>query len=157
MFGEKGGKVEGILKNEPDQDAIVDIDNLLNPVFCRNPQELSSPERNICYIEELDNEVNQGGFNQFFLNPSGDHAHEIISALKDIDSTSLLRIMESAVGQFPNAQVPKDSSARRTIMKQIEGTANPVWEGLDDEFSEYEEDIYALMTEYIRQNIRDFR
>jgi hypothetical protein len=43
------------------------------------------------------------------------------------------------------------------MIQQIAGMANPVWEMLDNQFSDYEEDIYALMTEYIRRNITDFR
>ncbi|HEX9908490.1 MAG TPA: DUF4375 domain-containing protein [Thermoplasmata archaeon] len=145
------------MENETDQDAIVDIYNLLSSDFSGNPEKLSVPERNICYIEELDNEVNMAGFRQFFLNPSGAHAQEIVSALNEIKSVSLLRITERAVGQFPNALVPKDPNTRRTVVNQIEGVSNPVWESLDNEFSQYEEDIYALMTEYARNNIGEFR
>jgi hypothetical protein len=152
-----GGKVARILENETDQDAIVDIDNLLAPILSENPGGLSPPEKNICYIEMLDNDVNAGGFKQFFLNPSGEFAHEVVSALREINSVKILQVVEAAVGQFPDARVPKDPNTRRVMIQQIAGMANPVWEMLDNQFSDYEEDIYALMTEYIRRNITDFR
>lgn len=152
-----GGKVEGILNNKTGQDAIIDIDNLLTPIFYKKPGKLSLPERNICYIEELEREVNNGGFNQFFFNSSGDYTHEVISALKEIGSVKFLQIVESAARQFPDARVPKDTDARGTIIEEIEEKADPVWSKLDDEFYKYEEDIYGLMIEYIRKNIRDFR
>jgi len=152
-----GGKVKRILDNETDQDAVVDVYNLLFRAFEENPDGLSLPERTIYYVEELDNGLNMGSLKQFFLDPSGGHAHEIMSALRDINSVRVLQILESAVAQYPDGHVPKDANARRAITQQIEGKASPVWESLDNEFGEYEEDIYALQTEYMRKNIAAFR
>ncbi len=42
-----GGKVAKILDNETDQDAVVDIYNLLLRPFEENPDGLSMPEKNI--------------------------------------------------------------------------------------------------------------
>ncbi|MBN1215668.1 MAG: DUF4375 domain-containing protein [Candidatus Lokiarchaeota archaeon] len=51
-----------------------------NPIFYQNPNELSLPEKNIIFIEKLEREVNNGGFNQFFFNSAGDYSHDILTA-----------------------------------------------------------------------------
>ncbi|OQA19787.1 MAG: hypothetical protein BWY63_01649 [Chloroflexi bacterium ADurb.Bin360] len=155
MFG--ASKVKKILKEASGQDAIMAIDNLLSPVFYSNPEKLSEEERNIVYIEELEREVNNGGFSQFFFNSSGDYTEELIQALKKIGSTKFLQLVESAVAEFPNSHVPKDRSERQEILDSIEDRADPVWDALDAEFYKYEEDIYALMLAYISNNIGKFR
>ena len=154
MFGKK---VEGILKEKNIHDAIMAIDDLLFPIFDKKPHKLSPPEVNFCCIQDLEREVNNGGFHQFFLNSSGDYAHEVITALKSIGSVKFLRLTELAIKEFPNGQVPKNRDERVEILWQIEGKANPVWETLEDEFYQYEEDLDRLLLDYIKKNIEGFR
>ena len=45
--------------------------------------DLSAPERVVLAIEALEREVNNGGYNQFFLNEPS-YAHEIVAALNEI-------------------------------------------------------------------------
>jgi len=152
-----GGKVETILKSKTGQDAIMAVDNLLTPIFYKKPKSLTQSERNIVYIEELEREVNNGGLDQFFVNSSGDYAEETINALKQIRSVRFLKILETAVEQFPNAKPPKDRDERLEVMERIEDKTASIWNALDDEFYKYDEDIYSLMIEYIRANIKEFR
>ncbi|MBN1216196.1 MAG: DMP19 family protein [Candidatus Lokiarchaeota archaeon] len=150
-------KVKKILENQIGQDAIIEIDNLLTPIFYQNPNKLSLPEKNIAIIEELEREINNGGFNQFFFNSAGDYSRNILTALKTIGSTFFLNIFERAIAMFPNSEVPKDRNTRQEFLEKIEEEANPIWEKLDREFYKYEEDIYSLMIDYIKNNINDFR
>lgn len=111
----------------------------------------------ITHIEELEREVNNGGFSQFFFNTSGDFTEETVQALKDIGSTKFLGLVESAVTQFPKSFVPRDQMERAEILEDIEDEAGPIWDDLNIEFYKYEEDIYALMRNYILGNIKKFR
>jgi hypothetical protein len=151
------GKVEGILSKKTGQDAIMEIDELLTPVFFKNPARLTQPEKNVVFIEQLEHEVNNGGIDQFFVNSSGDNAEETINALREIKSVKFLKILETAVQQFPGAKPPKDRDERLEVMEGIEDKTGPVWSSLDNEFYKYEEDIYGLLTDYIQKNIKDFR
>ncbi len=152
-----GGKVESILKSKTEQDAIMAIDNLLTPVFYKKPKSLTQSERNIVYIEEMEREVNNRGLDQFFVNSSGDYAEETVEALKLIKSIRFLKILETAIEQFPNAKPPKDRDERLEVMERIEDKAAPIWGALDDEFYRYDEDIYNLMIAYVRANVKEFR
>jgi hypothetical protein len=152
-----GGKVQDILKQKAGQDAMIEIDSLLAPIFNENPDSLSQPEKNICYIEDLEREVNNGGFGQFFLNSPGDNTEETIHALKEIGSKRFLSLLESATQQFPSGKVPRDRDERLEVMEQIEEKAEAAWSALDDQFYMYDEDIHGLLVAYIQKNIKDFR
>jgi hypothetical protein len=150
-------KVQDILKKQAGEKAIMAIDNLLTPIFYSNPQKLTEEEKVIVYIEELEREVNNGGFSQFFFNSSGDYADEVIQSLRIIGSTRFLSLMESAIAQFPNSLAPKDTKERRELLKQIGDKADPIWNNLDSEFYLYDENIYALMRTYMTNHIKKFR
>jgi hypothetical protein len=152
-----GKKVESILKNKSGQKAIIEIDNLLTPIFYSKPVKLSDCEKNIVYIEELEREVNNGGFKQFFYNSAGDYTFEIINALKLIGSKIFLGLLEKAIKEFPESNVTKDRDKRQEILGNIEEKANIVWEELDNQFFKYEENIYKLLIDYIMKNIKEFR
>ena len=149
--------IENILKTNNGQDAIIEIDNLLSPIFYKNPNILSVPEKNIVLIEELEREINSGGFNSLFFNSPGNYSHEILNALKTIGSTIFFKILEKAIALFPNGEVPKDRDKRQKMLEKIEDKADPIWDELDEMFFNYEEDIYSIMIEYITKNLKDFR
>jgi len=151
-----GKKVEKILKGKNGQDALIEIDNLLTPIFYETPEELTPQEKNIVYIEELEREVNDGGFNQYFINTSGDYVKETLEALKIIGSKIFFELLQKAVNKFPNGTVPQDRDERIDIVNVIDENIE-LWEDLDEEFYNYEEDIYTLMVNYIKNNIKDFR
>ena len=151
------GKVKKILDEKSGEKAIMAIDNLLSPIFYSKPEKLSEEEKTIVYIENLEREVNNGGFSQFFFNSSGDFTEETVIALRNVGSTKFLGLLTSAIEQFPNSYVPKNRMERQDILDRIEDTSSLIWNDLDTEFYKYEEDLYSLMRKYILANIRKFR
>jgi hypothetical protein len=149
-----GKKVEKIIQNE--QNPISEIDNVLSPIFYKNPEKLTFCEKNIVYVEELEREVNNGGFNQYFFNSSGDYVNETVAALETIGSKIFLRILKDAINKFPNGIVPNDREERQDILLEIDED-NELWQELDNEFYKYEEDINDLLIDYIKNNIGEFR
>jgi hypothetical protein len=152
-----GNKVEKIIKNKNGQEAIIEIDKLLTPIFYKNPEKLTLSEKNIVYIGELENEVNNGGFHQYFFNSSGNSTMETINALEVIGSKIFLDLLKKAKNKFPNGIVPKDINERQKILLDITEKNEELWYELDQEFYKYEEDIYILLNNYIKNNINDFR
>lgn len=149
--------VSDILNQKTSQDALIDIDNLLSPIFYSKPEILTEEEKVIVFIEELEREINNGGFNQFFFNSAGDYYSEILSALKKIGSVKFYNIVQNSSKPFPNTNVPSDRNARQEILEEIEDEANELWDDLDQEFYKYEEDIYGLLINFINNNIEKFR
>ncbi|NTW72827.1 MAG: DMP19 family protein [Eubacteriaceae bacterium] len=151
------GEIEKILENEKSQDLIVDISEILLPIFDNDPDDLSNEELNIILIENLEREVNNGGFNSFFWNTWGDMTEETMAALIEVGSVTFRELLDQAIQQFPDGYVPADTEERQNIIEEIEEDAEEVWNDLDDEFYEYNEDLYGLMIDYIKRNIDKFR
>jgi hypothetical protein len=152
-----GKKTEKILKNKNGQDAIIAIDNLLSPIFYKNPEKLTLYEKNIVYIEELERAVNNDGFHGYFFNSSGNFTKETLNALNIIGSKIFFNILEKAINKFSNGIVPNNRDERQDILNKLVENDEELWGELDKEFYKYEEDIYKLMIEYIKNNINEFR
>lgn len=149
--------VSDILNNKTGQDAIIDIDNLLSPIFHSKPEILTKEEKVVVLIEELEREINNGGFNQFFSNSTGNYYSRILSSLKKIGSVNFYSILQRSSEPFPNASVPTGRKKRQAILEEIKDKAEEFWEELDQEFYKYEEDIYGLLITFIKNNIEKFR
>jgi hypothetical protein len=137
--------------------AIISIDEYLSSRFYTDPSSLTEYEKDIVYIESLEREVNNGGFDQFFFNSSGDTAHETVAALERIGARATAEILKQAIGAFPHGVAPKSREARQDLMEAIEDDAEALWHELDDRFYAYEDDIGALVLDYIRKNRHQFK
>ncbi|MDX1976523.1 MAG: DUF4375 domain-containing protein [Pseudanabaenaceae cyanobacterium bins.68] len=58
---------------------------------------LSLPEQIILAIESLEREVNNGGYEQFFINPSNEFVGLILSALEAINCPQLYQLTAEAI------------------------------------------------------------
>lgn len=108
------------------------------------------------YIENLEREINNGGFSQFFSNSSGNHAKETVQALKEIKANKTATLLEKAIQQFPDSNVPSDRRKREDIMEKMEDNAYEVWDELDNSFYKYEDNITELLLDFVKNNIDDF-
>ncbi|HZH64889.1 MAG TPA: DUF4375 domain-containing protein [Flavisolibacter sp.] len=73
---------------------------------------LTEPQRLFYLNQNLEWEINNGGFNQYFINASGDFAHQTIQSLTAIGARTTADIVQKAIDQFPNKQVPQDRVER---------------------------------------------
>jgi hypothetical protein len=149
--------IENALKNADTNEAIIMIDEYLSRRFYEDENSLTAPEKNVVFVENVEREVNNGGFSQFFYNPTGNYAHESVDALREIGAETTAELLQKAIDQFPDGQVPKDEDARMVVLEQIGETAEKAWSKLDDEFYESEDNITALVLEYVRKNRAEFR
>jgi len=155
--------IEGILKNKSEQDIISEVSNILNDAYYENHNNFTIPELNIFYIDSLDRDVNQNGFDGYFFNSAGDFAHETLDALKAIGSKIYYEILKNAINVFPNSIVPKDRNERQELLFEITKRNDDLedylelWEDCDRKYWDYEEDLHSLIIEYIKSNINEFR
>jgi hypothetical protein len=149
----KDNKIKYILKNLPNQDAIIDIYNLLYMFFYSDKVKLAEYEKNIIYIEELELTINSGGFSDYFFQPQSDNVIETINALEIIGSKKFLEIFKKAVNKFPNNIVPKNLDERQITLNKMKAENPSLWNDLDSEFCEYAEDIHNLLIKYMTKNI----
>ena len=149
--------IDSLLLNDTDR-LIIDLDTYLCELseYGEALEKLSESQKVFYYNQELVREINNGGFNQYFYNSSGDYAHQTIISLRQINAIKTAAILQLAIDQFPNSIVPKDQSERWDILEKIEEKAEEVWEQLDKRFLEYEDNLYDLNIEFIKQHRSSF-
>ncbi len=88
---------------------------------CNSPggfDSLSEPEKLYYALTLLQNEVNNGGFHQFFFNTSGSYYELIENGLVAFNEPDLLELLHQAKRLiFPDNRVPTDMKERREQME----------------------------------------
>ena len=142
--------LDNFLNSEDTNKSVIELDEFISglPIDA----EMTEPQKLFNYNQELEREVNNGGFSQFFLNSSGDNAHETVLSLKAIGANKTADLLQKAIDQFPSKTVSKDRDKRTEIVEEIEETAEEVWNDLDQKFYEYEDDLNTLNIEYVRKH-----
>lgn len=150
--------IDTLLSSPDTNNAIIVFDNYVCKLcsYGNKLDRLTESQKHFYFNQNLEREINNGGFNQYFYNSSGDFAHETITSLRTIGANKTADILQQAINQFPNSTVPKDRAKRQEILEQIEDMANEEWEQLDHAFYRYEDNLYDLNIEYIKQNRRTF-
>ena len=83
-------------------------------------------------------EVYNGGFHQYFSNPTGLHAPEAIVGFNELDLNDIADIVERAMSIF-GEEFPRERHKREAILIAIEENATSEWtpfSELDDQFYE---------------------
>lgn len=119
-------------------------------------EKLNEYQQNFYYVQLLEAEVNNGGFDQYFYNSGGDHALETIRGLKAIGADKTAKLLQEAMNQFPNGEVPKYREIRISTLEKIRPESEKVFEKLDDAFYTYVDDLNTLNMEYIRNHKNHF-
>lgn len=150
--------LDSLLSADNLNDSVIELDKFICELceWGDNMNTLTDAQRNFYYNQNLEREVNNGGFNQYFLNSCGDFAHETIKSLRTIGANHTADILQSAIDEFPDKNVPNDRDERTDIVEQIEETANEKWEDLDQKFFEYKDDLNTLNIEYVRKFRTEF-
>ncbi|MFV0190838.1 DMP19 family protein [Empedobacter falsenii] len=151
-------ELETLLQSNEIDDILISLDNYINELceYGENINVLTKPQMTFFLNQNFEKEINNGGLNQFFYNSSGEFSFETVQSLKEIKAFYTATILEEAICQFPNNNVPKDRDSREEIIEEIEHIANDVWEDLDSKLYEYEDNLSELNLSYIRNNIKYF-
>jgi len=156
--GNNSFKLNKILQMEDATSAIIELDTHISELsnYGADLSKLSHPQKVLLFVEMLEREINNGGFNQFYWNSSGDFSEEILIGLKTIGAHKMAAIMAKANTTWPDQKPPKDRIERQELHEKIEEKADPIWEVCDQEFYEYPDDIAALLFEYVKEHKADF-
>lgn len=118
---------------------------------------LNEAEKTFLYVVMLEAEINNGGFDQYFFNSTGDYANETLVALKKIGAFKTAEIVEEAFRYFPENPIPKDNQKRRDLLEHIDEQTTEKWTQLEDKFYLYEENLGGLVLDYVRKNVNEFK
>jgi hypothetical protein len=151
-------KIDKILSLENEIDIIIGIDDLLwaKSKNTENLELLNEYEKYVIFINMLDAQVNNGGFDQYFFNSSGENAHETLIALEKINAPKTAKLLTDAISVFPKLPIPKDTNVRRKLMDNLSDKISNTWDELDNQFYKSQEHIGGLVINYVRENKNHF-
>lgn len=138
---------------------LVDLSEVLCPLIHDAPlSSLTEPEQVFVCVYDLERDVNNGGFEQYFFNSAGGYANDAIRALERIGASSAARITREAVAvAFPSGVVPSDQDARWEALDDDDESTEEALSALDHEFYDYPDDLTHLLFLYVQDNLGSIR
>lgn len=123
---------------------------------------LSYVQRVVLYVANIEGEVNNGGFNQFYFNTSGDYAHETHEALIFIGAHKTADVLRRANDLYPSNKVPRDRAKRiNTLVKIKEDDEKSEilnkWNELSELIWLNEERVRSLLIDYVKKHKTQFK
>jgi hypothetical protein len=153
-----------ILAKIPDADVeqvIVDF------IECRAEREGQDDQRALAHLPSgflpiyatwlLEAEVNNGGFNQFFWNSSGQFAADALAGFRAIGAAEHARLTERAINIYKSERVRLEKFKQRGSLEDFsESYKDNKLNALDDEFFKSGIDLSKLRVGFIRANPKLF-
>lgn len=113
-------------------------------------QSLTPEERVVQAIEALEREVNNGGYEQFFINSSNEHAQGIVDALEQIGCPKSAEITRRAIAAIGASNLNQESID--AVMSEENKKREEEFNECDQLFYASAEDIATHLFAFIRSN-----
>ena len=112
---------------------------------------LTGPERVLFSVWGAGGQIENGGFDQFFYNSSGDYAAEALDGFRAIGAVGKAVVIEQAFALFPGSALPRDRDERIGALNALIAKAGEdVFQRLDEAFYAIPEDVDALLAAYVQ-------
>lgn len=151
--------IDDLLSAEDSNQSVIALDEYLGELsnYGEQMERLSEPQWRFYINQNLEREVNNGGFEQFFFNSSGDFAHETVESLRAIGAEHTAALVSEAISEFPESSVPKATATRRALMLELwPDSANSKCAQLDDLFFEYQDNLNSLNLAFVAAHRSEF-
>ena len=150
--------IEQLLSSEDEDFILSSLDEFICTLcqYGEDIDKLNEAQKLFFFNQNVERELNNGGFNQYFWNSSGDFANETIASLKAIGAEKTAALLQQAMDQFPDRKVPTNRDERNELQEQIQEQADEVWNELDEKFYLYEENLNELNLAFIKMNKDSF-
>lgn len=116
----------------------------------------SPPQKVFSAIWEVESEVNNGGFSQYFLNSSAESASFVVEALETIGAPQTADICKRAIDAAFPAGLPQSGEVIRAEAACFPDKAVAALEHLGEEFFSYPHDLTGLLFAYVSQHPEEF-
>jgi hypothetical protein len=118
--------------------------------------EQSEEQKVFSTIWRLEDEVNNGGFTQYFENDGGETVGFAAAALKRIGANQCAGIVERAIHTVCGGAVPSDAHGWEMLIGGLSDEIKEILDGLDSEFFKYPDNLSELLFEFVREHPRVF-
>jgi hypothetical protein len=103
---------------------------------------LTESERVFVRVWSAAGQIDNGGFDQFFYNSSGDDAAQTPAAFRTIGAFGKAEIIQRAIALFPGGIAPADPEARAALLDELPDNA---FQSLEEEYYANSEDVFDLL------------
>ena len=117
--------------------------------------ELTPIQRQVLAVQLLEGEVNNGGFDQYFFNSSGDSWPDAQAGLQAIGATAVAKLLDQALARFGDGPPSTVQEIRQQQLAKI-AAANG-FSPLEDEFYKDENNSQPALLSYIAAHADEFR
>lgn len=93
-------------------------------------------------IDELEMEVNNGGFNQYFINSSGQNCYETLKALKKNGKLKTAKLLEKAIILINPNKISEKEFIEKLSKNEVEELYN---EKISTELEKLDAEIYKYL------------
>lgn len=108
--------------------------DLYEELIERDWDTLTQAQQALIAIGELRDEVNNGGFEQYFLNSGGNHARVALETCESLGETELSALLRRAIDVLGEENYSSDWDQRRTALQDVD----------EDAFDAIDEEYFAL-------------
>lgn len=116
----------------------------------------SLPQKVFSAIWEVESEVNNGGFSQYFVNSSAESASFIAEALETIGAPNTASICRRAIAAAFPAGLPQSVEAIRLAAAEFPDEVLAALEPLDQQFFSYPHNLTDLLFAYVSGHPEEF-
>ena len=120
-------------------------------------KKLNAHEQVVAAIWELEAEVNNGGFNQYFFNSSGDHSAQALTALEAVGAPKFAALLRQAMSPFPDGRFSPNRNERMKQKEALPASVGKLWSDLDGQFYQYPDNLSQLVLDYCLKNREAFK
>jgi hypothetical protein len=116
----------------------------------------SVPQKVFSAIWEIESEVNNGGFSQYFLNSSAESACFVVEALEVVGAPKTADICKRAIQTAFPVGLPHSVEVIRETAALFPEEVVDALEPLDQEFFSYPHNLTELLFSYVSQHPEEF-
>lgn len=147
-----------ILALDNPTDMINELDYGLSDKLNRSGFEsFSKPEKVLYAVFCLETEINNGGFEQYYFNSSGNYAIDTPAALEEIGAFRTAELVQEANSSFPGGSPPRNWDERIKRAELVSDEISARWDELDNRFYEYVDPLEELQIEYMKLKKNDIK
>lgn len=117
---------------------------------------LNIAERTVYSVWELEGEVNNGGFDQYFFN-SAHGLLDVVGALHRIGAAQMAQATQDAFAVFPQPGPSNERFTRQTQLEALTDAQRDGFNALDERFYQYPDDLESLLAKYAREHATEIR
>ncbi|MHB9081555.1 MAG: DMP19 family protein [Pirellulaceae bacterium] len=118
---------------------------------------LSETQQRVLAVRSLIDEVNNGGFLQYFVNSSGDNWRDAVEGLLAIGADGDKQLLDEALQLFGTIPPSEDRAERHRQVAEMAQRDDSPFRSIESRFFEDKNDREVLLLKHIVKNVDEFR